>query len=58
MAKTNSCVPAVVNNTLRTLDVSWNHLRLRGAMSFCQGIAVSDSGLCWWKSLAKDEVLL
>lgn len=31
-----------VNSTLRILDLSWNHLRLEGAVSVCRGLAVRE----------------
>lgn len=29
------------NETLERLDLSWNHLRLKGAAAICEGIKVS-----------------
>lgn len=45
---TLASVSAANNEGLELLDLSWNHLRMKGAVAFCAGLKVcAVPGLCF-----------
>ena len=39
----NKCFPLALNGCVEHLDVSWNQLRRKGAVSLCNGLKVNEA---------------